>query len=293
MKSLRIAAVLFAVLELGCSSATGPSTPPPETGGPPASGDKASCKRGIAYGYHSEADLTALSPGVSWWYNWTVPPDAGVRSSYQRIGVEFVPMLWGQGSLTQNANNYPSDARYLLAFNEPNFGSQANLTPQQAATLWPQVEAIARAHNLKIVSPALNYCGGSCNKTDPFSWFDEFFAKCPGCQVDYLAVHWYACSQQALKGYIGQMKKYNRPIWLTEFSCLDQSDVSVPVQKKYMQDAIAYLESEPAVFRYAWFSGRFDSKPSINLLGASGVLTELGHLYVTLPAPSCQASSKT
>jgi hypothetical protein len=134
------------------------------------------------------------------------------------------------------------------------------------------------------VSPALNYCGGGCKKTDPFEWFAEFFAACPDCRVDHLAVHWYACSKDALTWYIGEMKQYGRPIWLTEFSCLDQEDKSVAVQKAYMQDALEYLESEPAVFRYSWFSGRFDPQPTIDLLGASGELTELGQLYVSAPA---------
>jgi hypothetical protein len=30
-----------------------------------------SVKRGIAYDLASPADLVALSPGVSWWYNWS------------------------------------------------------------------------------------------------------------------------------------------------------------------------------------------------------------------------------
>jgi hypothetical protein len=37
------------------------------------------------------------------------------------------------------------------------------------------------------------------------------------------------------------------------------------------------------VFRYAWFTGRFASTPGVNLLGASGALTEVGNLYMTLP----------
>ena len=287
------------------STTTTGATNPPTTGGEPGTGTdtgpdtgtdsgtssdsgeppESSCKRGIAYGYHSEADLMALSPAVSWWYNWTVPPDEAVRANYQEIGVEFVPMLWGAGSLDQDPE-IPGGARYLLAFNEPNFGSQANLTPQEAAMLWPQVEAVADAHGLEIVSPALNYCGGSCNKTNPFEWFDEFFAACQGCRVDHLAVHWYACHRDALSGYIEQMKQYGLPIWLTEFSCLDAMDKSVPVQLQYMQEALDYLENEPAVVRYSWFSGRWEAEPSIDLLGASGELTELGQAYVNAPA-SC------
>jgi hypothetical protein len=35
-----------------------------------------SCKTGVAYGHHSMADMGALSPGVSWWYNRYFAPDS-------------------------------------------------------------------------------------------------------------------------------------------------------------------------------------------------------------------------
>lgn len=248
-----------------------------DPGGDPAAD---SCKRGLAYGHDSAGDLQALSSGVSWWYNWATKPDEGATTHSQ----EYVPMVWGQGSLADAGAQITADAKYLLSFNEPDFTSQANLTPQQAADLWPQVQSIASAHGLKIVSPALNYCGGGCNETNPFDWFDKFFAACADCQVDYLAVHWYACTKDALTSYIGMMKKYDRPIWLTEFACLDSDDTSVGKQQAYMTDVLAYLEQEPAVMRYAWFTGRSDNTPSIDLLAGDGELTDLGSQYVSAPA---------
>ena len=255
------------------------TTPPPAT----------SCKRGVAYGSNSVADLQALSHGVSWWYNWAATPDSAVRSDYARLGVEYVPMLWDERyDVNASIANIPQGARTLLTFNEPNFFSQANLSPEQAAAEWPRVQQIAAARGLKIASPALNYCGGGCFETDPFVYFDKFFAACPSCQVDYLAVHWYACSLSALKNYINGMKKYGKPIWLTEFACGD-GDTALANQKAYMQAAVPYLESEPAVARYAWFSGRTSAIPNVNLLAGSGVLTELGQIYVNLPqSASCQ-----
>ncbi len=29
-------------------------------------------KRGVAYGHHSPNDMKALSPEISWWYNWSI-----------------------------------------------------------------------------------------------------------------------------------------------------------------------------------------------------------------------------
>jgi len=245
-------------------------------------------KRGIAYGDNTKADLAALSAGIGWWYNWSASPDATLGTTdYAALGVEFVPMIWGGSfNTTTLATQVPAGAKYLLTFNEPNFGAQSNLTPAQAAALWPQIEAFATAHDLKIVSPALNYCGGSCNETSPFTWLDDFFAACTGCQVDYVAAHWYACSQSALTGYLGEYEtKYKKPIWLTEFSCLDGSQAATDANEaQYMTEALAVLEADPRIFRYSWFTGRSTGSPAISVLGAdAGTLTALGQSYVTLP----------
>ncbi|RKG71930.1 glycoside hydrolase family protein [Corallococcus terminator] len=257
-----------------------------------------SAKRGLAYGYHSAADLKALSPGMSWWYNWSPRPEDGAASVYASEAVSFVPMAWGgTPNADQLASEIPAGAQYLLGFNEPNFLSQANKTPRQAAALWPVLEEVARRKQLKLVSPAVNYCGDCVTEDgvkfgDPVVYLDAFFKACQGCQVDAIAIHWYACDLGALQWYVDRFKKYDKPLWLTEFACGDRphNEITVEVQKKYMVDAIPWLESEPAIERYSWFSGRNNEIPSINLLGASGELTELGRLYVTLPAGTSKQS---
>ena len=196
-------------------------------------------------------------------------------------------MIWGGTfDATKLATQVPAGAKYLLTFNEPNFGAQSNLTPAQAAALWPQIEAFAKSKNLAIVSPALNYCGGSCNETNPFTWLDAFFAACTGCKVDYVAMHWYACSKSALTGYLEEYEtKYDKPLWLTEFSCLDGSQAATDGNEEtYMKTALAVLEADPMVFRYSWFTGRSTGTPAISVLDtASGALTALGQTYVSFP----------
>jgi hypothetical protein len=268
----------------------------PDAGGPepdagPTTANPA-CKRGLGYGYHSQADLTALRPGVHWWYNWAAKPDTGVASSYASLQVEFVPMAWNAKSTPQGLErDIPASAKTLLGYNEPNFFFQANLSAKDAAAHWPELEAVADARGLTLASPAMNFCGPAkdCHETDPFKYLDAFFAACKDCRVDYIAAHWYACDGPALTWYLGQLKKYRRPIWLTEFSCLDGQDRSVAAQKKYMETAVAILEADADVARYAWFVGRSKDIPSIDLLGADGKLTELGELYVSLPHhdPDC------
>jgi hypothetical protein len=266
-----------------------------------------SFKRGICYGYHSPADMAAIAPGVSWWYNWAVTPENSVADTFQDLNMEFVPMAWNggfdQARLRTFLQSHP-DVKYILGFNEPNFISQANMTPSAAAAAWPALEAIADEFGLEIVGPAVNFCGDCVSEngtvyTDPVDYLDDFFAACSDCRVDYIAVHNYMCYQSALEWYIGNFYKYGKRIWLTEFACWDQpaSVVTRQFQIDYMRDAVAALESDTMVFRYAWFIGRtgnIDSYPYQSIFAeAPGVLTELGSQYVDLPAAAVAAAQTT
>jgi Glycosyl hydrolase catalytic core len=271
----------------GQSSGSGGLGP---TGGQSGS-SRAACKRGVAYGQHSVEDLRALSKGVSFWYNWDFRPDEDLRAgAYRDAEVEYVPMIWGEKSdRTAARSSIPDGARYLLGFNEPNFGSQANISAVDAAALWPELEAIAQARGLRLVSPAVNFCGGDCQDTDPFRYLDDFFAACSDCQVDAVAIHIYVgCSPSGdnkaewLINHVETYKeRFDKPLWLTEFAC--DSAASFAEQQAFLEDAVAYLEGEPRIERYAWFAGRADNVPFVDLLGESGVLTSLGEAYVNAP----------
>ncbi len=283
---------------------TASSTPPP----PPPT-DKSKCKRGVAYGQNSSADLTLLSHGISWWYNWDQKPDSGVAGMYGSLGVEFVPMIWGESHIARAQNDIPAGMKTLLGFNEPNFGSQSNLTPERAAELWAQIEQIAANKGiLKIASPAVNYCGGTCTDTSPINWLKRFYAACrtrygasKGCKVDYTAYHSYVCQLNWLQGKIQEFTSahnaaiansdpaddadFNKPIWLTEFACGDKPSTwpSITLQNQidYVNAAVPWLEGDSRIMRYAWFSGRTTAVPNASLLGASGQLTDLGKAYLS------------
>ena len=253
----------------------------------------ATCKRGIASNAAPSVAFarTANAPGIAWWYNWAAQASGGDPS------IELVPMIWGSGSLTATIS--PA-SKFVLGFNEPNFKAQADLTTAQAATDWPEVERIAGTtapSAARLVSPAVNFCGSASdpsqctdpNVTDPYSYLTDFFAACTGCEVDYVAVHWYNCDLPSLKAYIDGSSgsgglagfvQFGKPIWLTEFSC--DSAHSVADQLAYMQAAIPYLEGNPHVYRYAWFSA--SAIPNAQLANADGSLTSLGAAYVSLPA---------
>lgn len=251
-----------------------------------------STKRGVSYGEHTAADMALMSKGLSWWYNWGITPEAAVAAVHKNFGMEYVPMTWNgdfdEAKLREYIAAHP-EVKYLLAFNEPNFLEQANMTPSQVVAQWPRLEAIANDYNLKIVSVAMNYCGGcvvenGTTYNSPFDYFDDFFELCPSCRVDALAIHAYMPNVWAIKWYVGEFKKYGKPIWLTEFSAWE-SNTSPESQRRMLIQTIDYLENDKDVERYAWFIGRLDGAPYNGLLDfhQSGALTELGNTYINMP----------
>lgn len=246
------------------------------------SGQTKSPKRGIC-GDASPLDLAVMAPFVTWYYDWGVEPPA--VSQGQLSGIEWVPMAWNApANLTDFENRIPAGSLYLLGFNEPNFISQANMTPAQAAAAWPGLETIAASKGLKLVSPAVNWCGDCVDgvTNDPTDWLDKFFAACPGCKVDYIAIHSYAPGAEALRSYIDKFRKYNKPLWITEFAPWDPPKPDHDGVLEYMLEAIPILENDPAVFRYSWFATRVGSNPDISLLAGDGVLTKVGQLYAAM-----------
>jgi hypothetical protein len=200
-------------------------------------------------------------------------------------------MAWNAAGIP-GVNTWVSNdpkVKYILGFNEPNFIDQANMTPTQAAAAWPQLQAIADQYGLKLVSPAVNYCGNCVSEngttyTNPFKWLDDFFAACNGCRVDYIGLHWYG-GGNSMTGYIEDARKYGKPIWVTEFADWDAS-ITAENQKNYLAGTVNFLERDPAVFRYSWFIGRGGGAtvyPYIDLYGSSGTLTVLGQLYMDIP----------
>lgn len=240
-------------------------------------------KRGMAYGHHSQADLDKVTEGISWWYNWSSIPDDAIKNYYSSLGVEFVPMAWNNSyNVTDMIAQIPPGAKYLLAYNEPNFKVESNITPAQAAAAWYKIEQVAAAKNLEIVSAAAAYCGGTAciNGYDsPITWHDDFFAACPTCKVDYIAFHNYESTVGGLTYLVNTMKKYNRPIWVTEFAYWDTDTEANKIT--YLQNAVSAFENDPDVFRYSWFTGRSTSNPSVSLLGGDGLLKPLGAAYIT------------
>ena len=271
---------------------TPPPPPPPAPGPAPLK----SAKRGIAYDFASLADLQAVSSGVSWWYNWGTKPNAALPADVaSQVAMDYIPMLWNASYDAATVEAYVkahANIKYLLVLNEPNLVDQADMTPAQAAAAWPGYEAVAAATGAKIVGPAITW-GTMAGYSDPVVWMDAFIAAYQAAnggrspQIDYIAFHWY---DYGLGAQLDRLAKYGKPFWVTEFANWHNGGGSAAIdtlakQEAQMTDMVNTCETRTDVFRYAWFTGRWNSDVHFtSLLGANpGDLTALGSLYLSLP----------
>lgn len=237
----------------GGSSAAPVSSSVPSTGGGGGGGGSLSGKKGLSY---NDASLTnAFSgKGITWAYNWAAGPGGSILP-----GVEFVPMLWGQNSVSAwsgaAAQAIANGAKHALSFNEPDHTEQANMDPSTAAK-----SHIANmnplAGQVAIGSPAVTN-GAGTSPLMGIDWLSAWFKACGGqCKVDFVAFHWYDSASN-----FAYFKKHVQDVidlaaangvgkvWLTEFGATgSDSDVA-----SFIQQATSFLDSTPAVDGYAYF----------------------------------------
>ncbi|WP_329181680.1 glycoside hydrolase family protein [Streptomyces sp. NBC_01477] len=220
-------------------------------------------RKGISVTSVSGAAQALADVGAHWFYNWSATP-AGVA---QPPGVEFVPMIWGAGSVTDaNLAQAAQHGTELLGFNEPDLGGQANMSVQQALDLWPRLQSTG----LRLGAPAVAYGGDT-----PGGWLDQFMsgAASRGYRVDFIPLHWYggdfsSAAAGELRSYLQNVhNRYHKPIWLTEYALTDYS-TSTPryptgqQQADFINAANTMLNGLSFVEKSAWFTLSAASSPT-------------------------------
>ena len=140
-------------------------------------------KKGIAAARFGPGAVA--SANASWYYNWRYTPNSGTVPA-GTAAPEYVPMLSNAAAVTDRniatltAAKNNGTYKYLLGFNEPDLGSQANMTVAQAISLWPKMMATG----LLLGSPA---------PTGPDAWFDDFLSQASAnkYRVDFICLHYY------------------------------------------------------------------------------------------------------
>jgi hypothetical protein len=269
----------------GAAGATGTGGAPVDagagTGGGAGAGDggvivPSAAFKGVALleSTASCADIATL--GLTWYYNWTT------RSSC-RTTAEFVPQIWGhmnEAIGTEITAIVGAGRKVILGFNEPDTASQSNMSVAAAIALWPQLEQAG----LRLGSPAT-----SANANGQ-AWFQQFMtmAAAQNLRIDFVAVHWYgwnagSCNNaSALESYVKWAEQWGKPIWITEWGCLNVSGPTAATVQGFYDSAIVMFQKHPLIERYGWFLSRAtDTNALVNTTTVT--LTPLGTDYAAAP----------
>jgi hypothetical protein len=226
-------------------------------------------------------DLITL--GATWYYNWETSPPCPTPA--------FVPMVWGHTGAEQSPSGITGEVTtavskgysFVLGFNEPDNTGQSNISVTSALALWPSFNNPA----VLLGSPATQ-----ANTTGQ-AWFTTFMdavnTDTTGTlRVDFIAAHWYgwnagSCDANAnnLQSYIQWLEKIpgNRPIWLTEWGCLNMSNPDEATVQAFYSGAIKMFAKHPRLVRYAWYPWTTNNE----LVTSADALTSLGTAFAAAP----------
>jgi len=246
----------------------------------PAAAAILSNKRGFADIGASYNNLQAT--GAGWYYTWG--PGAGNPGNFD---AKHYPMFWStpsQSTINDVKNRSPE---YVLGFNEPERGDQANLTVTQAIASWTTISNSFTGTSTKLVSPAVADTG------DGQAWLASFMqqATANNLKVDAVAFHWYGVSNPnnpagAASSFLSRVDSYynqfGKPVFITEFAIHDwggaYTDAEIiEANRQFINIVIPALETRSHVAGYAWYHW-FDDAPLYT--GNPMTPTPMGYNYI-------------
>lgn len=268
-----------------------PSAPPAPTGTPSLKARRPKppyASKGIGMPRFNGFGFKQLdSLDLDWFYNWG-PRYPDLRPASNQ-GAEFVPMIWGRGSLDRNGieqvrSEVPwTGAEHLLGFNEPDHDGQADMSVSTAIRLWPQLQQAG----LRLGSPAPVQALGD--------WLQEFMdrAAAKDLRVDFVAMHSYIPpkADSFLTTVQKLHERYGKPVWITEYAVADWDATAKSPSRftekeilAFMTETAAGLREMPFVERFAWKTRVHDDPVmgSSALFRRDGSLTPTGELYRSL-----------
>ncbi|KAF8643255.1 hypothetical protein AX16_009141 [Volvariella volvacea WC 439] len=234
-------------------------------------GIKAGLAGGDAYPYFRDH--------IGWWYDWTPNPSKPGKPI-------AVPMLWGGGTAdTTDARRLSQfkkmkqAPKYVLGYEEPDCApgsGSAGMSVDSGVEKWESLIAPLRVQGSLLGSPSM------CKQADE-TWLKEFKRKIR-TNWDFTAIHVNKNNLDGVKRDIDYYwNTYGKPIWVTEFACVNDHNGFVPCTNQaeinaFINQVVPYLESHPHVHAYAYSNGL--GLGDVWPLMKGGQLSESGKTYL-------------
>jgi hypothetical protein len=197
--------------------------------------------------------------------------------------VEFVPMFWGPSKWDQWSSRVDemnkATPSYLMAFNEPDVESQANMDPSYAAQLYMEQINPWGSKGTKLGSPAIAWS---------LDWMNTFLSEInnKGGYVDFICLHWFVFILSAIlyspairlnssltfgahllldrygswadieqfKTYVQTVhSQFGKNVWVTELGVTTGSNPTQGQVKSFMMNAFSWMGSQSYIERGSWF----------------------------------------
>ncbi|KAF8958355.1 glycosyl hydrolase catalytic core-domain-containing protein [Flammula alnicola] len=208
---------------------------------------KAGIAGGDAYPY--------MQDHIGWWYDWSPNPSKPGKPI-------AVPMLWGNGTADkQDAarltafEHLSTVPPFVLGFEEPDCPSgsgSAGMSVADGVSKWESLIAPLRAKGTKLGSPSM------CKQADE-TWLAQFSDEI-STPWDFTAIHINKNSLDGVKKDIEHYMTYGKPIWVTEFACVDDYQKFEPCTDQdeingFINVVVDYFQSNSNVYAYAYSNG--------------------------------------
>ncbi|KAG5646999.1 hypothetical protein DXG03_001723 [Asterophora parasitica] len=234
-------------------------------------GIKAGIAGGDAYPYFKDH--------IGWWYDWSPNPSKAGKPI-------AVPMLWGAGTADSTDaarlaafKKISAAPPYVLGYEEPDCppgSGSAGMSVAAGVSNWQNLIVPLGKKGALLGSPSM------CKQADE-DWLKQFKSKI-STQWDFTAIHINKNSLEGVKKDIDYYwNTYKKPIWVTEFACVNDKNGFVPCTNQaeinaFINMIVPYLEAHEHVYAYAYSNGL--GLGNVWPLMKGGVLSASGKTYL-------------
>ncbi|CAD6582580.1 MAG: hypothetical protein TREMPRED_003326 [Tremellales sp. Tagirdzhanova-0007] len=234
---------------------------------------------GIKAGISAGDAYDLVKDHIGWWYDWSANPSGHSGSPVA------VPMLWGAGIVDSTDAARMAEFKsmnwnppYVIAFEEPDCSTSgsAGIDVATAAGIWNSLIAPHGEGGSLLLSPSM------CHQAAE-TWLTPF-SKQISRQWDITNLHINKNSADGIHADLDHYwNTYGKPMWITEFACVDDSTGFTPCTDQgeidsFIYTAVGIFENDSRVAGYAYSNG--DGLGDVWPMMKDGQLSESGKTYL-------------